>query len=442
MAARRPRTQPQGERGDLPQRSGHGPNVDDGSESTSTLELLFAAPDGRAAEMVGRVLATVREHLAMDVAFVAERSPSKGLVCRFADGGRQALAANGLRVGRRVPLDDALVEPVLTDHRPVVLPGTGEASPPRDTRTGPGQPVAAYAAVPLRLTDGHPYGLLGCLRSGEGPPVGPREVGFLRSLARMLAAQIGDERRRARERTASTRRVRAVLRQGSLEMAYQPVVELDGGRPVGVEALARFPGRPSRAPDLWFAEAAAVGLGVRLELLAVETAVRVHGLLEPELYLAVNIGPQALVSPDLPAVLELAHPDRLVVEVTEHARIDDYPAVLDAVAWLRKAGARVAVDDAGSGYASLQHILRIAPDVIKLDLDLVRGIDHDPVRRALALSLTAFATDIGAVLVAEGVETTEEAETLGELGVRYAQGFLFARPGPIADLHEPAPSAV
>jgi hypothetical protein len=120
--------------------------------------------------------------------------------------------------------------------------------------------------------------------------------------------------------------------------------------------------------------------------------------------------------------------DRIVVEVTEHARVNDYLEAQRVLGALRKAGIRVAVDDAGSGYASLRHILELRPDIIKMDLSITRDIDTDPARRALATALVIFAGEVGAVVVAEGAETESELCALQAAGIHRAQGFAISAP--------------
>jgi EAL domain-containing protein (putative c-di-GMP-specific phosphodiesterase class I) len=133
---------------------------------------------------------------------------------------------------------------------------------------------------------------------------------------------------------------------------------------------------------------------------------------------------------ELGACLARLDPRRTVVEVTEHAAIENYRSFQDAVDGLRKDGVRLAVDDAGAGYASFRHILQLSPDIIKLDLTLTRDIDHDRARRAMASALIAFAKETDAEIVAEGIETEAELETLIGLGTRYGQGYHLGRPGP------------
>jgi EAL domain-containing protein (putative c-di-GMP-specific phosphodiesterase class I) len=123
--------------------------------------------------------------------------------------------------------------------------------------------------------------------------------------------------------------------------------------------------------------------------------------------------------------------DRIVIEITEHAQVDDYAALNEALALLREHKVRLAIDDAGAGFASLQHIIRLAPDFIKLDITLTRGIGGDPVRRALATALISFADEIGAAIIAEGIETEDEFDTLRGLGVAFGQGFYLGEPGPL-----------
>jgi EAL domain-containing protein (putative c-di-GMP-specific phosphodiesterase class I) len=118
-----------------------------------------------------------------------------------------------------------------------------------------------------------------------------------------------------------------------------------------------------------------------------------------------------------------------VLEITEHDVTDDYSGMVSGLRGIAQ-GIRIAVDDAGSGYAGLRQILEMRPDVVKLDIALVRGIDTDPARRALASAMVAFASDTGAIVLAEGIETTGELDTLRSLGVTLGQGFLLARPAP------------
>ena len=160
----------------------------------------------------------------------------------------------------------------------------------------------------------------------------------------------------------------------------------------------------------------------------------------PGTYLSLNVSPQTVMSPLLSDLLATLPCEGIVLEVTEHVGIDDYDALTDALGRLRSWGLRIAIDDAGSGYASLRHILNIRPDIIKLDIALTRAIDSDPARQALAIALVSFRQDIDAVLVAEGIETLAELEALVRLGLRHGQGYYLGRPAALPR-REPVPSA-
>ena len=231
-------------------------------------------------------------------------------------------------------------------------------------------------------------------------------------------------------------RVTDVLDGRLIQMVFQPIVDAEFGRVVGAEALARFPHDPSVPVNQWFDDAALCGLGVELEVLALEEGLADAHLLPFEGYLSLNVSPATLLTGRLPGLIEDSgwDPCRLVVEITEHVGVDDYVAVSDALAPLRRLGVRLAIDDAGSGYASFQHILRLSPDFIKLDRVLVGGIDRERATRALLAAVATFAAEIGARVIAEGVETSDELHSCVSLGVAYAQGYLFARPAPAGPL--------
>ena len=197
------------------------------------------------------------------------------------------------------------------------------------------------------------------------------------------------------------------------------------------EALARFGGKPPTSPEVWFHEAGEIGLRVDLELTTARAALAQLDRIQPPIYLAVNLSPDTAVSPMFLRLLAETPVDRVVFEISEHARVHDYDALNRSLAEIRALGGRLAIDDAGAGFASLHHILRLSPDIIKLDISLTRGVDGDRARHALASALTSFAAEIGATIVAEGIETREELEALRTLGVTHGQGYYLGRPGPL-----------
>jgi EAL domain-containing protein (putative c-di-GMP-specific phosphodiesterase class I)/CheY-like chemotaxis protein len=238
-----------------------------------------------------------------------------------------------------------------------------------------------------------------------------------------------------RDHEAEMRRRRATLMRGVVEgggltMVFQPIVDLRTKEMVGVEALARFGGKPTRPPNKWFDEAEQVGMRVDLELATARAALASRDRLPEGLFLAINLSPVTAVSQSFLLFLSEEPLDGVVFEISEHARVEDYDDLNAALAELRSRGGRLAIDDAGAGFASLQHILRLAPDLIKLDMALTRDVDSDPARRALASALMSFASEIGADIVAEGIETAREMNTLRALGVAYGQGFFLGKPRP------------
>ena len=229
-------------------------------------------------------------------------------------------------------------------------------------------------------------------------------------------------------------RVEKVMERGGPRMVFQPVIDLNDGRTLGYEALARFDDEPVRSPDRWFAEADAVGLGREIEIQAAASALAHLAHLAPDQLLGVNLSP-ATVLTDWKAGLDpQINWENVIVELTEHVVIEDYQAIQRSLRGIRELGTGLSVDDTGAGFASLRHILNLAPDYVKLDISLCRGIDHDPARRALASALVAFSRDTGIVLIAEGIETEDERSALSELGVQYGQGYLLGRPAPLPDV--------
>jgi len=247
---------------------------------------------------------------------------------------------------------------------------------------------------------------------------------------RALAGQLKREEFEAEMRRYEALHVRRLIQGQGLALAVQPVFELATREPVGFEALARFHPHGLRTPTRWFERADSLGLLVDLELAVAREALGLLGLLPGNSFLSINLSPATATSAPFARHLDGVPAGRVVIEITEHAPVDDYGTLNAAIQGLRQSGVRLAIDDAGAGFASLQHIVRLSPDFIKLDISLTRGIDADPVRRALATALIAFASEVDAAIIAEGIETEREYETLRSLGAPYGQGFFLGPPGP------------
>jgi len=231
------------------------------------------------------------------------------------------------------------------------------------------------------------------------------------------------EQRRVHEREA----VEATIEHEGFHLVYQPIVHLDTGDIAGVECLCRFDdGAPT---EHRFRTCEELGLAAPLDLAIIERALADFNRL-PGGYLALNLSASTIGDRAVQALLESADIPhrRLVIEITEHARIPDYQQAASVIEALRAKGVRLAVDDAGAGWASFRHILSLRPDIIKMDRSLTRGVDVDPARRALAMALAIFAGEVGATVVAEGVETDGEVRALRLAGIHRGQGFVLALP--------------
>jgi diguanylate cyclase (GGDEF)-like protein/PAS domain S-box-containing protein len=217
-------------------------------------------------------------------------------------------------------------------------------------------------------------------------------------------------------------------RPDTVRTVFQPIIDLGTGEIAAYEALSRFDGPVDHPPNVWFEQAHRCGLGYRLEALAFERAVNTPDR-PRRAYLTVNLSLSSLASEEVRAVL----PERLdgvVIEITENELVTDKADVLAAMALVRERGARLAVDDAGSGYAGLQHVMRLEPDIIKLDRALVDGVAADPVKAALIEAFVRYGRRSDATICAEGIESLDDLEVLADIDVAYGQGWAVGRPAP------------
>jgi len=387
-----------------------------------------AAPDASspdvggspAAEQIARLLHVARRQLGLDAALVGQFDGDRWTV-------RHAATAPGVRLPSPSswPAGETYCLRVLDGRLPSVIPDVAANALVADLPFTAALGIGAYVGVPVYRRDGSVYGTLCAFSAAAQPQLEPRDAGVLAVLAEALGDFVGSEELRAADRKEILGRLGELRRAGGPQPVYQPIVRLSTLEVAGHEALSRF---PTGTPDVWFADAARIGASEDLELAAVEAALRRRP--HTPGYLSVNVSPGVASSPALARLMADQPLDTLVLEITEHERVQDYGALLRNLHPLRAAGLRLAVDDAGAGFASLHHVLALQPEFIKLDMSLIRDIHRDPPRRALAAALTVFAQQSGSCVIAEGIETVEELRCLQGLGVSHGQGYYLGRPAP------------
>jgi len=374
---------------------------------------------------VDALLRIARDQLGMEVAFISEQLGAEQR--RFRNVQALPLADAPLS-GQVTPTGGTYCRALLSGQLDEVVPDAGADDTARSL--DPGFRVGAHVGVAMHRRDGRLYGSLCAYANHPQAALRPRDAEILRILAPVLMELVESEDAVAVSHHEILQRLTDLDKAGGLQVVYQPIRALDSMEQVGVEALARFPaGTPG--PAHWFSAAKAAGVGEELELAAVRAALT--ALPDVKGLLAVNVSPEFAQSPTFARELAAALPDddralRLVLELTEHDEIEDYRALASALAPLRERGVRIAVDDTGAGFASMRHVLALMPDLIKLDISLVRGIDTDVSRQALAAALTAFADRTGAQMVAEGIERQAELDVVRSLNVTYGQGYLLGAP--------------
>jgi len=377
-------------------------------------------------EMLHDALHAVRKHFGMEVAFISEFELGRRIF-RYVDS---EVSFSPVCVGGSDSLEDSYCQRVVDGRLPELIRNAQENAEALTVPATKLLPVGAHLSVPVRLANGETFGTFCCFQRQPDYALDERDLSFMRSYADFVGMALS-RRLVGRALLPKLRaRILSIIEGECYDIVYQPILHVEEHRLVGHEALTRFTVEPACSPDTLFAEAAEVGLQEQLELAVIRKALLNLHRFPDGTYVSLNISPETILKGSVPAVLAGYPLDRIMLEITEHASIEDYSSIVRELAPLRARGMRVAVDDAGAGFASFRHILKLHPDVIKLDRSLVRAIDKDQSVRALAAAIIRFAEETASKVVAEGVETHEELVVLRNLKVSKAQGYLLGRPAP------------
>lgn len=339
--------------------------------------------------------------------------------------------------GQTQPQATSLCQAILDGKLPSVIPNVAKLPEAMRLPAARFPRIRSYVSVPVSLSDGSLYGTFCAAGFTADNELKERDRALMEVLASAAATLIEpgvQERRREADIRA---RLVPNIDLGGPSVVLQPIVALNDGVRVGAEALSRFPPEWSKPPNEVFAEAESIHMGVALELLAARSAA-VY-LSEISGYLSINFSAETLLDERCLAFLGALPAERIVIELSEHDQVRDYGALAAVLFPLRAKGMRLAIDDVGVGFSSLRHIVLSTPDVIKLDLSIVVGVANDPVLRTLARSLADFGHEFGTAVVAEGVETRDDAVALLDAGIDYGQGWYFGRPGAAEQLMDSYP---
>lgn len=381
-------------------------------------------------QLLQDALHAMRISLGLEVAFISELT-TEVRIFRYVDTEEDFCP---IAVGESDPIADSYCQRIIDGRMPELIHDARLNTEAQSLKATSEIPVGAHLSTPIRC-DGEIFGTICCFSRNPSMSLGYHSLELIHLysdfIGRVLSRAMQDHQKLIKRKS----RVLKILNEELFNIVYQPIIHVGMNKLVGHEALTRFTLEPIRSPDQWFNEAAEVGLQIELELAVIRKALTDLHYFPKDTYLSFNISPQTITHGNIEDVFAGVSLERVLLEVTEHNSVEDYGVIADRLSTLRRNGMRLAVDDAGAGYASFRHILRLKPDIIKLDASLVAEIDKDMGIRALAAAIVKFAEETGCKVVAEGVETQKELQVLRELNVNKAQGYLLGRPSPIESLN-------
>ncbi len=389
-------------------------------------EPLAEDGPGIPVDVIRTLLSVLRSRLGLETAWLS--SFHDGMqTFEVLDGDADAV---GLSSGDRASLFDSYCVRVIDGRLPGIVPDT------RANQTTAALPVTrefelgAYVGVPVLNRNGGTVGMV-CAVSREAKPyLADLDLRIVKQVAELIGTLIESPDNRPDTTVAQRAAIRRVVYQRDFEVVFQSIHDVPSGKVVGVEALARFPREPFR-PDGFLAQAAVLGLGIELETAIVARVISMLPQLPEDIYVAVNISPAAALVAPWTQMLADVDPTRIVLELTEHDAVLDYGALDEALEACRTRGVRVAVDDVGAGFSSFSHVLELSPEFVKIDQSITRHIDVDDARRRLAHAIAELAGQMGATVIAEGVETQGELDAVNAVGISAAQGYYLSRPRPL-----------
>ena len=410
------------------------------ADSELVRDLVSASVFSAATNVVQHLLRVVRTHLGLDVAFVSRLDGDVMTVYDVDAPGQDGIFGEP---GKRTPASQTYCGLVRDGKLPELINDTGlyplACALPATDALG----IRANLTVPIYLSDGALFGMFCGFATSPDPTLNRRDINMMRAFAQIAAVAIEGELATEREAQRKRDRLAPLLAdRAGLDIVLQPIWDLEAATPFGAEALSRFAIEPRRTPDVWFREADEVGLGSDLEITAIRAAIDALSHLPPDTSLFVNSSPATVTAPEFAAALHGVPLNRLVIEITEHSSVAQYEPLERALLPLRRDGLRIAVDDAGGGYSSFKHIIRLRPDIIKADTSIVRNVHNCPSRRAMIQAIGLFAQETDTLFLGEGAETADELRALIELGVDLAQGYFLGRPTAPVHLGEPLAAAV
>ncbi|MFT6209241.1 MAG: EAL domain-containing protein (putative c-di-GMP-specific phosphodiesterase class I) [Colwellia sp.] len=378
---------------------------------------------------LNKLLSIVRKHLDMDVAFIA-KFVNKERVIKVLDAKNDMLSIN---VGDSDPIDGTYCEKIVDNVLPNIIHNTKENDITNSLPITEKLSIGSYIGVQIILSNGEVYGTFCCYKQSPDDTINQRDLSFLNAIADIASELIEKNVKTELSHNEMKAKITSVLEQNNINIHYQPIFNLRSNKIIGYESLSRFNTLPYKSPDIWFADASQVNLGEELEILAIKSAIKDIDEFNLDTYIAINTSPAYVLNGAVAIALQGVNLERIILEITEHAPIRNYPEFRKALEPLRERGLRIAIDDAGSGYSSFQHVLELEADIIKLDITLTQNINSNHRKYLLATALCAFSKSINCSIIAEGVETVEELNSLRELGVDSVQGYLLGRPMPIKE---------
>jgi EAL domain-containing protein (putative c-di-GMP-specific phosphodiesterase class I) len=381
-----------------------------------------AHPSG-AREAIGDMIEALRARLDMDVAFVSRQIGTTHRIFTH-------VAARGhapLNSGDHNPNENSLCWLVIQGKLPERINDTSHYEAAACLPITDAINVRAHFSVPLRRRDGRVHGSLCCFSYRPRPDIEERDMQMLRSVAAIVSDQIESRIEQEERGEAAAQEIARLMFDDDLTIIHQPIFDLTDWHLIGYECLMRHKANLEQSPQELFDRARAAGQVLDLELHLASKALATLDPAEPERFIAIKVSATTLVSPALVRMIPEGLESRLVIELNDH---DDamQREMIKAAIQLLKSRAWVAVNSAGAGLSGLQALVDLEPDIVKIDRDSLTGLAEDPARRALVKALVQFAGETEVTLIAQGVETREDLQALREIGVRFAEGYVFGRP--------------